>query len=145
MPSHILFAARTVVYDRSSRISVRTADTLKLKELRLDKDFRYEPVASSSGALDWLYYWLRDFLNNLGTAGDILEIIFIVSVLAFVILLLTRTRFTRLFYSSRKIPVITDGEIADIQQSGFGKLIEEEIRNQNYRYAVRYLYLELLK
>lgn len=132
-------------------VSVRKADAASLKKLRNSKDYNYE-VTKPDRLLTWWekvkqWFWdlLLAFFSDSGPAPFI-RIALIVIIALFIILKLLNTNISRLFYKNKNISDIAVNEIQeDINTLDFDKLIEQYTSQHDYRMAVRYYYLRLLK
>jgi hypothetical protein len=94
---------------------------------------------------NWFWNLFLAFFDNKGAAAFI-RIGLIVLIAIFIIFKLLNTDIIRLFYKNRKIEELIVNEIQeDINSLDFERLIEKCILQQDYRTAVRYYYLNLLK
>jgi len=134
-------------------ISVRISD--KVLDFLNDKDYLYntEPAQTPESLwqrlLFWIKYLIAQFFYFLGKGGNLFSYIFyalVLAVLIFVFMKLLGVSPQNLFLRSKKIkpenmPVFED----DINALDFEKIISEAVENENYRKAVRFLYIKFLK
>jgi len=134
-------------------ISVRTSD--KVQDFLNDKDYLYntEPAQTPESLWQRIRFWIQqliaEFLYFLGKGGNLFSYIFyaiVLAVLIFVFMKLLGVSPQNLFLRSKKIisenmPVFEE----DINALDFEKIISEAVENENYRKAVRFLYIKFLK
>ena len=125
----------------------------KIEELRSDRDFFYVDMEENQS--DYYDIWGRYFLKFLSNIVGSKPAYFIFSnfnyiLLAIVIIILffnrNKINFRKLVYGNRKANgpsiIIEEEDIAEID---FAEHIARALKNKNYKFAVRYQYLELLK
>ncbi len=134
-------------------VSVRTSD--KTQDFLNDKDYLYdtEPAQNPESLWQRILFWIQqlifEFLYLLGKGGNLISYIFyalILAALVFVVLKLLGVSPHSLFLRSKKIkmqniPVFEE----DINALDFEKIISEAVENEDYRKAVRFLYIKFLK
>lgn len=117
---------------------------------KTDKDFNYvtEDVPAES-FFDKVMKWLNDTINSFFSdegAAPYIRYSIIAALIVFVVLQLMNVKARRLFFKnqSREKALFTEEEI-DLQQADFDSMIKAEIAKANYREAIRFLYLKMLK
>ena len=134
-------------------ISVRTSD--KIQDYLNDKDYLYntEPAQTPESLWQRILFWILQLIAKLidllGKGGNLVSYIFyavVLSVLVYIILKLLGVSPHSLFLRSKKIksenmPIFEE----DINGIDFEKIISEAVENENYRKAVRFLYIKFLK
>ncbi len=136
-------------YETKENIELRTSPNIQ--EYLNDPEFQYdsETAKPPEGLWQRIQRWIYQFFRLVNKGGKPLE--YIIYVLLFVILLIVLYKLLGLDYQTlvlRKkkttvgdIPVFEE----DIHRLDVEGLIAESIRNRQYRYAVRWLYIKLLK
>ncbi len=142
-----------IVYDKDSEINVRLSD--KIEKYKNDKAFDYtdelqkEPETLWQRFLNWLSRVLRWFFDKVGDGGAISWIFYIIifGILAFAVIKLLGLNYQSLFFKNKRLKNGLDLETydEDIHSLDLNKIIADAESNQEYRKAVRYLYLKLLK
>jgi len=148
---HAGLAQRGLVYD-SSKIETRAFSPGKIKAYNEDQDFqynRYKEPPKSFWDRFWAWFWnkIGEILGTEGgsTAFKTVFILLAVLVLGFFIYKLTGMGKAGLF--KRNTGDVSGYSITDedIHSINFDQAIEQAIANNNYRLAVRLLYLQSLK
>ena len=152
----VLISATSMMAQKSStekQALVRHFSKEKIEDMRSDRDFFY--VEMEENESDYYDIWGRAFFKFLQSifgskpAGFIFEN-FNYILLGIVILILFFNRhkldYRKIFYGNKKVkgPTI-EVEEEDIAEIDFEKHIRQALKDQNYKLAVRYQYLELLK
>ncbi len=142
-----------IKYDTESEINVRLSD--KIEKYKNDKAFDYtdelqkEPETLWERFLSWLARKLSWLFRKIDEGGAISWIFYIIifGVLAFVVTKLLGLKYQSLFFRSKKLKSGLDLETydEDIHSLNFDKIISEAEALQQFRVAVRYMYLKLLK
>jgi len=136
-------------YDYNSSVDIRTSE--KINEYLNDEEYQYdkEIIKPSSTIWDKIFQWINDFFKFIDRGGKSVSYIFyaiIFAILIFVIIKLLGLKYQGLFIRSKKI---TDPDLEvfdeDIHAINFNEIIENAVKNGNYRTAVRYLYIKFLK
>lgn len=146
-----LQAATLNVNSTKAVVSVRNADSSALKKLRNDKNYNYEVVKPGQLLTWWqkLKQWLLDKILALFDdkgAAPYIRTGLIVLIAVFIIIKLLNADISRLFYKNRQFEGLIVNEIReDINSLDFDLLIEKYTVQHDYRMAVRYYYLKLLK
>ncbi len=151
-----------VVKNDKSSIVQKKFDTNALEKYNSDKDFDYSEAKETKDPtlIERLFNWLsRQFLRFLewifgaqyakGIFGSILQALpyIIVSILLFLLIkffLKVNSNSIVSSASNKAVVSITDDEEL-IKNKDLNKLIEQSIALKNYRLAVRYCYLNILK
>ncbi len=145
-------APQVVQYD-SSAIGPRSAEDA-LQKFRNDPDFAYDRTVSINPTLweqflGWLGWLIRSLLPKenslLSRFWEIFFYVFVGAVLVYAIFRLTGTSFGGLFGRAGKRVVETEMLEENIHELDFNKLIDEAAQQQQYRKALRLLYLRSLK
>jgi len=136
-------------YETKEKIKLRTSPNIQ--NYLNDPDFQYDREIAKPPESLWqrILRWIYEFFRLVNKGGKPLE--YIIYVLLFVILLIVIFKLLGLDYQTlvlRKkkttvgdIPVFEE----DIHTLDIQALIDESIRNRHYRFAVRWLYIKLLK
>lgn len=148
-----------VVYD-DSNVVTKEINEEHLEAYRSDPDFNYVEIVEEETFLDRAWQWflnlLQDFfewLFGVNAATGILEFIF--HVLPYVILALLVFLLIKFFLNVNSTAIITGQsnkgvvqfteEEQIIKKADINALIEDAIKQKNYRLAIRYYYLLSLK
>ncbi|HEY8402524.1 MAG TPA: DUF4129 domain-containing protein [Cytophagaceae bacterium] len=143
---------QVVLYD-SSRIQPLSFDEQALEGFRADSDFDY--IRENKASIGWferILFWLLSKLfgnTNVETTYNVLYNSFMYVILPLTILfiiwkLIGADRMS-LFYRKKAKSVRVQEEIEDIREVDLNAIVEEAIKNEDYKKAVRYSYLLLLK
>jgi hypothetical protein len=136
-----------------SDIQVREPDSTFFNTYRKSKDYAYisdYKPGKSSGLLDRLWRFIVGIVKKGMNAFQYLPIVFRVILLLLFILLIyvvfTKTKFYRLFYTDKEIPLPDFDEIDILDEEyDFEKAINAQLAQQNFRNAIRLLHLKILK
>ncbi len=138
-----------LTYD-SSKLEVRSFDQSKLESLKNEKAFQYD--FNDVAVETWyqrLWRKIIEWLGRISELGLIFQIV-LYTVLLFILILLILSLMgvsvTSLFYkkpASFAIPV-HENDI-NIHEVNFDQLIHNAVHNQDFRHAIRYGYLKILK
>jgi hypothetical protein len=143
-----------VQYDSTVKAEVRNASAEKEKEIFSDKDFEYKADAQESK--NWLRAfsdWLTEKLfgkisvENADLTWQIIKWVMIALFIAGIILIIIRSNFRGLLRSAPKNlggAAFTDIP-EDIDSVNIDKLIDEALKNGNYRLAIRWCFLKSLQ
>ncbi len=143
----------TIRKDNNSDIQIRTSP--KINTYLNDSDFLYdtEPVVSPQTLWQRIWFWIlgiiSEFFYLLGKGGNLTAYIFyglMLFLLVFIILKLMGLNPHHLLMKSRRIlvpdiPVFDD----DINAVNFDKIISDALSAEDYRKAIRFLYIKFLK
>lgn len=153
----VFVASDSLKVDTSTQISPRNFDNLN--EVYTGEDYIYERTIESSGWWTRFKQWLSDFFKDLfnitneGQASKATDIaikiagvIIFLLVIYFIFKAVINKEGTWVFgkSSDKSIIPVTDIE-NNIHATDFKKLIENAEKENNYRLAIRYYYLWLLK
>lgn len=138
----------TIRYD-SSTIELRTSH--KIETYKNDKNFVYDdnvkkPITFFQKLLNYLFRFLETIFSDTGVVPFIRYFIYFL-IFVLIIYLLFRMNFGSVFFRRKKSVSNVDLEIydEDILHTNYEKLIQDAVVEKNYRLAVRFLYLNLLK
>ncbi|WP_131538429.1 DUF4129 domain-containing protein [Pedobacter nototheniae] len=136
----------------SSKIEIRKFNNQAVKTYSKQKDFIYDDVAPET--LSW---WDR-FLNWLGNllskvfgktiGGGFLKYLLIavaIALIVFIVMKLIGIDFKVLTGKSKMLEVPFEESLENIHEINFDEQIEKALQSNNYRLAVRLLYLKTLK
>ena len=150
---------RAVLYD-TSKVEKKTITKEHLKTYKTDKDFNYTETKKEDNFLDKAIRWFKDLLKQfwesifgVGTATGFLFFIFNVApYVVLAILLFFLIRFFLKVNSNNLIAkaknnnqIIFSEEEQIIKNENIEALIDDAVTNKNYRLAIRYYYLLILK
>jgi hypothetical protein len=149
---HFVEAQMPVTYD-SSDVEVRHLPFSQVKSYSEQKEFDYrENNAKAISLWDrfWLWFWEQfNRMSRNTTVQKGFEIfiwVFSISLVLFAIYRLTGMERRFFFQGSRKDrPLSYEEEQEDIHSIDFNKAIQEAIENQQYRLAIRLMYLGNIK
>lgn len=134
----------------SSRVEVRQMDTEVLTTLKADPDLDYGRSPSAINLWERFQRWLNSLINSLIGAAvsanwfNILLIILSVVALIYVILRLMKVN-VNMFYTGKQAATPYGVLDEDIHAMDFDKLIQEALQLNEYRLAIRLLFLKSLK
>lgn len=151
--TEVVTEAALLQYD-SSAVRVRSAETA-LEKYRSDSEYNYDREVSLNPTLweqfkEWLWSLLErifpDDPETTSTIWDWIFYTFIGGVLIFLIFRLSGMTFTGAFGRAGRSPAIATELLGeDIHEMDFDRLVDEAAEQQQYRKAVRLLYLRTLK
>lgn len=149
---HTTGFAATAVNDNRP-VQVRRPPAEKIQKYLSDKNFIYEnDYRHKLGLWDVISRWLDEhifsplFSNHALTIWDIIEYGLAIATLVFIIYYFIHSDRLGLFYrGSKNISLEIAGGEEDIYAMNFDKLINDAVTTRQYRIAIRYLYLKLLK
>lgn len=145
------FSKEEIKLDEDSPINVRLADEKAFEKYQNDKEFDYSREIPQKQVTLWdrIWNWIAKMIFELiGKSIEVPQIryAFIIIILSIVVFLLLKTDALKLFVSNRKRAKIDyETEKEDIRKLNIDEIISQAIKNKNFRKAVRYLYLKLLK
>lgn len=137
----------------STPIERRSFSEDRIQDFKADPQFDYDresfsPINLFDIILSWLWNNFFKYLLNPGTASfwEILIYIFAFATVVYIVRQFMKAKLGSLFYK----PGIGPGEISalsedNIHGTDLNRLLEQEIKNNRFRNAVRLLYLILLK
>ncbi len=136
-----------------SAIDVRTYDTDKIEELKKDKDFSYTSQGSEPpGFFQRIWNFIQDLISRIigaatnTTFGKILLYVLGAVLIVICIIKIFQINVREVFYGRSDVSRLNFEELEDqIDTLDFEKLLQEAIQNQDFRLAVRLVYLRTLK
>ncbi|MBI5219447.1 MAG: hypothetical protein HY958_11005 [Bacteroidia bacterium] len=134
----------------TSDITLRTPSAEKISALKKDNDLNYRISPLSADSFwDKIKYAINRFLDIIFSdhgPAVIIRWLIMIAFLIFVILKIIKIKPQALFFRNRKTASLTADEfIEDINKVDMDGLIAKETSCGNYRGAIRYMYLKLLK
>ncbi len=145
------FAFQEIKVDSLSTINERIVKKEAIEKYLHDKKFDYSkeitqaPESLWDRFLRWLQYKILELLN-MSVETKQIRFLIIVGVISLVVFLLLKTEIRGLFFKNRQRAKINyEVENEDIRKINLDNIISEAIQQADYRKAVRYLYLKLLK
>lgn len=143
-----LFASDFSAVD-SSQVIVRHPDSKFVDSYRLQKEFIYTQPPLETNFIKQLIEYLKNRFKGLEQFSDVILLIFKIllwgMVIFFLFIVITKTRLYKLFYSDKEIDTPDfafsnpDDQIID-----FDEAIRLQIIQQQYRLAIRLLYLKVI-
>ncbi|WP_299443972.1 DUF4129 domain-containing protein [uncultured Aquimarina sp.] len=158
--STTVVASQEILYDLDSAKEVRKFSADKIEELRNDDDFNYteyeEPDNIWTQFKKWLgQLWSRFFQWVFGVGEvtgfwavilTLLPYLIIIGVLFLLGWLFMKVNPRDMLFEKQEVPQVILTEDEDIiQNQDIQQLIELALRENNYRLAIRYYYLSVLK
>lgn len=149
-----------IIYDLDSTKKIKKFNTDKIEELRANKDFDYteyeEPDNIWTQFKNWIGQLWREFLKWVLGVDKItgfwlvllklLPYVIIIGVLFLLGWLFMRVNPKEMLFEKQDTPQIILSEDEDIiQNQNIQDLIEQALKENNYRLAIRYYYLSVLK
>lgn len=149
-----------VVYDRNSKVSPLPLDKATIEDFKKDSDFDYFEEEASETIIEKLMRWLSEVWHSfwnwlLGDYEAIGFLSFIISALPYLIvagiiffviwLFFKLNPGARIFKSKEKPEVFFTKEEEIIKSKNIQELIKKALERKDYRLAVRYYYLLVLK
>ncbi len=136
-------------YDFDSNIKIRTSE--KINTYLNDNYYNYDyeaPVASES-IWQKFWRWIEKFFRFVESGGKPVSYIFYAVLIIILIIVITKLlgiKYEGLILKNKKI-ASPEFEVfdEDIYKISFDKKIEQAVKQENYRLAVRYLYIKFLK
>lgn len=124
----------------------------KLRELKNNPDLDYEQLPTVAETLwDRILKWLAQFFDSFFDAaydtnwGRVLLYTGLVALIIFLVMMLLRVNAFRMFFGRGGSPAKFEAIEENIHEMDFEKLIQEAIDQQNFRKAIRLLFLYSLK
>ncbi len=136
-------------YDRSV-VEVRMPEKSSVDDLKNNKNFQYDTKIKKQNnffakIMYRLYELFLKLFSNKGISSSIMYLI-IAAAIIFIIIKLLKTDLRSVFYLPRKRMKISHKELTDdITKMTLHKLISKAEQEQNFRLAIRYLFLKELK
>lgn len=143
--------AQEVHYDSSS-VEIRQFDEESIQEYKADDEFNYG-IRPQAGLSWWQRFsiWLSNVFRQLFEMGSnnlsiqLIFYILIIGIASYAIFKLIKTRSSQLFYNTNKDGIGYELHHENIHEMNFDQLIDEAISKENYRLAIRLIYLYALK
>jgi len=146
-----LYAQSRPAPDDRGALMVRRPATAQIRDLQRSQAYQYdnEPPPPDDSLARFLYYYWRQFMRlfNSKAYDDYGQYVVIVGLVGLVIYLLRKADYLDFLFPRRSQTGQLDYESSpeDIQGIDFGAAISQAIDSQQYRLAVRLLYLQTLK
>jgi hypothetical protein len=138
-------------FDKSD-VEIKKIDDSRFDEYRNKEEFNYfRDNISPETIWDYIKYMFQKFINYIfgdnNPIGITLKYLFIIGFITALVLFLLKSRFRLLFYKNKNI---SDGILIseineDINKLDIVDLIKNAKTDKNWRLAIRYYYLNLLK
>jgi ABC-type dipeptide/oligopeptide/nickel transport system permease component len=140
----------------TSKVITRRFDANALSHFKKDSDFNYDTNNPTAGQpslwqrfWSWLWNTISDWFQSVPYGGTILKYVFLalaVALLLYVILKSLDIDPIKLMRGeAKKINVPYNESVEDIHEIDFEKELDKAVSQQNFRLAVRLLYLNCLK
>ena len=151
----VIYGQKSDLPKKETKEDIIVRSSEQITDYLNNEDFLYntEPARTPETLWQRILYWIQriiaEFFYLLGKGGNLVSYIFyaiVLTVLIFIILKLLGLSPHHILLRSKKIkmqnlPVFEE----DINAVDFEKIIAEAIQDQNYRKAVRFLYIQFLK
>jgi len=151
MHSSLAQRGHGILYD-SSETTVRYFSPGKIKAYNADKDFqynRYKEPPKSLWERFWEWFWnkIETMLGTEGGSAAFKTVFILLAVLVLVFFIYKLTGMSKAGLFKRNTGDVSGYSITDedIHSINFDQAIEQAVQNNNYRLAVRLLYLQSLK
>ena len=138
-------------YD-TAQVELRAFDTTKVNALRQNPELSYGYTQAAMSFWDSFMFWLKRQLDDMFHYGEglisyrMLLVVIFIAAMTYAVLRLMKVDSVKLFYGRRKINPANRLIIEEnIHEMDFEKLLEEAIRNKDYRLTVRLFFLYGLK
>lgn len=138
-------------YD-STEITVRHFDETKLQQLQNDPQLTYSADRASVSLWQQLWWFFMEIIGELfdetasSDVGRLLIYILAVVLLVFIIIRVLKIESLKLFFSKPDDTLVDHTVIEEnIHEMDFNKLMEEALRKNDYRVAIRLTFLLALK
>ena len=131
-----------------SQLIVEPVPSAKIEQYRKDKDFIYKPVAVQDFSLmSYISYWIREFFQAAFGGVRIIWFLLVIAAITFIIFKIFKSDISGIFSLNKKNKTGNEFEYfnEDIHSTNLDKKLEQAISAHNYRDAIRYYYLKLLK
>jgi len=139
----------SILFDTAS-VEVRMPDEQIMEDYKQQRDFQYIEVSEPKLLWDKFFYWLYRILKAMFSDKGIAPIIrysVILLFFVFVIYKILGSEFKGMFVNTDFDKQLTENEkfIENIDALDLDKLIATEINRKEYRKAIRYSFLKILK
>lgn len=142
----------SVVKNDTSKVDVRKIDSAAVKSYSKQKDFIYDDVPPDSLSLwDRFWNWLWNLLGKAfsgklsGTLVKYILIGLVVAIVVFLIIKLAGLDYKVLAGKSKSLDIPFEETLDNIHEINFDEQLAQALQSNNYRLAVRLLYLKTLK
>ncbi len=143
--------SQTAVNAPDDRVRVRYPAADALRDLQTDRDYRYDreaPPPENPLAKLWAWIWqkIQEFLRS-NAYEDVWQYVLLAAIAGLVVYLLRKAEVLGMLFSrkAQTTGLAYETLTEDIHAIDFGAAIHEDVRQRNYRLAVRLLYLQTLK
>ncbi len=131
----------------------RSFNAAQLEEFRKDKHYQYHQTQNSNGWFSRLLNWIEKWLGKISpstkvTNGvfDVVQILLWVALLVLALRVLLNVKMIDLFRKKTSSTVLPyDIVTENIHELNFDGLIAQAVAEQDFRRAIRYLYIKCLK
>ncbi len=133
----------------SATVTLRQPSDSLLEHYRSMEDFDYaeeaeDPISFWDLMVAWVMKIFFQIFSNIGVAPYIRYLLILAAVSVLIYMIISK-RLNKIFYFNRNKKVGIDDENENIYELDFGVLIEQHKQRQEYRQAIRYLFLKSLK
>ena len=142
--------ANNPVKNDNGDIEIRTPDNKTIEKYQNKREFNYEPRAKRADTFlrrlryRIIYIW-RSIITQ-SALYPIIKYVIFAGLLVLVILQATKTKLSCLFYRNINTSTVSISEIdINMEDDKLEKMIIDAIHSKEYRIALRYLYIKLLK
>ena len=135
----------------SAQVAVQNFDAAALKAYKLDPDFRYGPDPDNEGIISRLWNslkrWFRNWIGaeNENAIGKLINWLIVGIGLFFVFRALTDATGFNLFRKDEKVSDLPIHFSEDELKQDFNHLIKQALDEKDYRLALRYQFLRILR
>ena len=155
-----LSTSKEIIIDENKQIQPVSFDKNQFEKYKKDKAFDYSREQSSENwwtafknwiAELWNSFWQKIFGNIkpgswLATFVQVMKYVIIAGIIGFIIWLFIKLNPGKALFKPAKNPeVLLSEDEKIIREKDIPKLIQQAIENNNYRLAIRYYYLLILK
>ncbi|MBN1187699.1 MAG: hypothetical protein JXB49_35825 [Bacteroidales bacterium] len=131
-------------------ITIRLPEEKKIEEYKKEKEFIYDiSVKSAENFFMRMVQWILFFWRNVIRTSryfPLIKYLIFAALIILVVMQLTKTRLSGLFYKHMNRPSISITELdMNLDNEELENRIKNEINAGNYRMALRFLYIKLLK
>jgi hypothetical protein len=147
-----IIAQKKVLTIDSGAVDVRKINAEAVKKYAKDKDFIYNDVAPETLSLwdrFWMKFWqiMRKIFSSKGTGLVLNYGAIIIAIIAFSYIIIKLLGADLIFFSkkSKAIEVPFTESLENIHEIDFEEQINAAVQGENYRLAVRLIYLKTLK
>ncbi len=145
-------AQRSLKFDDSSTINLRSFNAVKLEAYKQDRSFKYENVVEPAASLwqrfwSWFWFKVNEILSTKTGRNAFWTalIVIAIAILTFTILKIRAVGKDSIFERDKGAGLPYTTSVDNIYHIDFDNEIERAIASANYRWAVRVLYLQSLK